>query len=338
MSPASRSASGPPTVDVLCVGNAIVDVLAHADDAFLEQRGLVKGTMSLIDDDLAHDLYASMGPGVEISGGSAANTAAGIASFGGRAAFIGKVAADQLGEVFAHDLRAAGVSYDVAPAAAGSPATARCLVLVTGDAQRTLNTYLGVSATIGPNDVDEDLVRSAAVVYCEGYLWDQPGAKAAITRAMDIAADAGRQVAFTLSDPFCVERHRAEFLHLVGHNVDILFANEIEICALYGTDDFEAAAGAVTEHVGLACLTRSEKGSVVVSAGGSRVEVPAATVDQVVDTTGAGDLFAAGYLFGHTQGLAINECAALGSLAAAEVIGHVGARPEVPLAHLVASR
>ena len=335
MSPASVSASGPPSVDVLCIGNAIVDVLSHADDAFLDQRGLVKGTMSLIDDALAHDLYAAMGPGVEISGGSAANTAAGIASFGGQAAFIGKVATDQLGEVFAHDLRAAGVSYDVAPAPTGSPATARCLVLVTGDAQRTLNTYLGVSADIGPDDVDEDLVRSAAVVYCEGYLWDRPGAKAAITRAMGIAAGAGRQVAFTLSDPFCVDRHRDEFLHLVEHNVDILFANEIEICALYGTDDFDAAAAAVAGHVGLACLTRSEQGSVVVSADGSRVAVPAAPVEEVVDTTGAGDLFAAGFLFGHTRGLPVDECAALGSLAAAEVISHVGARPAVILASMI---
>lgn len=322
---------------MLCIGNAIVDVLSHTDDAFLQQRGLVKGTMSLIDDAVVHDLYSAMGPGVEISGGSAANTAAGIASFGGRAAFIGKVAADQLGEVFAHDLRAAGVSYDVAPASDGSPATARCLVLVTDDAQRTLNTYLGVSADIGPDDVDEHLVRSAAVVYCEGYLWDQPGAKAAITRAMQIAAAAGRQVAFTLSDPFCVERHREEFLHLVEHSVDILFANEIEICALYGTDNFDEAAAAVAGHVSLACLTRSEQGSVVVSGDGTRVAVPAAAVDQVVDTTGAGDLFAAGYLFGHTRGLPVAECAALGSLAAAEVISHVGARPAVALADLVAA-
>lgn len=314
-----------------------MDVLSHTDDAFLQQRGLVKGTMSLIDDAVVHDLYSAMGPGVEISGGSAANTAAGIASFGGRAAFIGKVAADQLGEVFAHDLRAAGVSYDVAPASDGSPATARCLVLVTDDAQRTLNTYLGVSADIGPDDVDEHLVRSAAVVYCEGYLWDQPGAKAAITRAMQIAAAAGRQVAFTLSDPFCVERHREEFLHLVEHSVDILFANEIEICALYGTDNFDEAAAAVAGHVSLACLTRSEQGSVVVSGDGTRVAVPAAAVDQVVDTTGAGDLFAAGYLFGHTRGLPVAECAALGSLAAAEVISHVGARPAVALADLVAA-
>lgn len=320
--------------DVVCIGNAIVDVLAHTDEAFLAARGLTKGTMQLIDDATATALYADMGPAVEVSGGSAANTAAGIASFGARAAFIGRVAADQLGEVFAHDLRSAGVHFATPPGPVGPPATGRCLVLVTGDAQRTLNTSLGASADIGPGDVDVDLVAASAVLYCEGYLWDAPAAKAAIGRAMDAARAAGRQVAFTLSDPFCVERHRHEFLELVEHRVDLLFANEIEICALYGVDSFDEAANAVAGHVGTACLTRSEAGSVVVTAG-DRVAVPAQPVEAVVDTTGAGDLYAAGYLVGHTRGLPVHECARLGAVAAAEVIAHVGARPQVPLASLV---
>ncbi len=321
--------------DVLCVGNAIVDVLAQATDDFLDQHGLVKGTMQLVDDAAAHALYAAMGPGIEVSGGSAANTAAGIASFGGRPAFIGKVATDQLGEVFAHDLRSAGVHYGVVPAPAGSPATARCMVLVTPDAQRTLNTFLGVSAEIGPDDIDEDLVVSSAVLYVEGYLWDAPGAKAAILRAMDVARMAGRKVAFTLSDPFCVERHRDEFIELVSARVDILFANEVEIAALVGEGSFDAAVEAVGGMVELACLTRSEQGSVVVSGGGGTVAVPAAGVDEVLDTTGAGDLYAAGFLFGLVHGKPLAECARLGGIAAAEVISHLGARPLVPLTDLI---
>lgn len=331
----SDAASDAATFDVLCMGNAIVDVLAQATDDFLDEWGLVKGTMSLIDADRAAALYDAMGPGVEVSGGSAANTAAGIASFGASVAYIGKVADDQLGTVFAHDLRSAGVHYAVPPAAAGSPPTARCLVLVTGDAQRTLNTHLGVSADIGAADVDPDVVRSAAVVYCEGYLWDRPAAKEAITGVMDMAAAAGRTVAFTLSDPFCVDRHRDEFLELVEHRVDVLFANEAEIMSLYATDNFDEAVERVAGHVGLACLTRSELGSLVVSSAGERVEVPAHPVDQVVDTTGAGDLYAAGFLTGHARGLSLAECGHLGSIAAAEVISHVGARPSVPLAGLV---
>jgi len=332
---ASPSTADATDHDVVCIGNAIVDVLAHTDDAFLEGRGLTKGTMQLIEDTTATALYAAMGPAVEVSGGSAANTAAGIASFGGRAAFIGRVADDQLGEVFAHDLRSTGVHFATPPGPVGPPSTGRCLVLVTGDAQRTLNTSLGASADIGPGDVDADLVAASAVLYCEGYLWDAPAAKAAIELAMDTARAAGRQVAFTLSDPFCVERHRGEFLELVEHRVDLLFANEIEICALYDVATFDEAAVAVAGHVGTACLTRSEAGSVVVTADGARVAVPAAPVDAVVDTTGAGDLYAAGYLVGHTRGLPVAECAHLGAVAAAEVISHVGARPQVPLASLV---
>lgn len=320
--------------DVLCVGNAIVDVLAPCSEAFLDQHGLVKGTMQLIDDAAAHALYAAMGPGTEVSGGSAANTAAGIASFGGHPAFIGKVATDQLGEVFAHDLRSAGVHYGVPPAPEGSPATARCMVLVTPDAQRTLNTFLGVSATLGPHDIDEDLVVGSAVLYVEGYLWDAPDAKAAIRRAMEVAHLAGRKVAFTLSDPFCVERHRDEFLELVTERVDILFANEIEINALVGGRAFDAAVDAVGSMVEIACLTRSEQGSVVVPASGAVVTVPAQPVQSVVDTTGAGDLYAAGFLFGLVRGRSLADCARLGGLAAAEVISHLGARPQIPLADL----
>lgn len=321
--------------DVLAVGNAIVDVLAHADEEFLARHGMAKGTMQLVDDEAAHALYEAMGPGVEISGGSAANTAAGLASFGGAVRFIGKVAADQLGEVFAHDLRAAGVDYDVPPAPAGSPATARCLVLVTPDAQRTMGTFLGVSNQIGPDDVDESVVADAQVVYCEGYLWDLPDAKAAIVKAMDAAHAAGRKVAFTLSDPFCVDRHRDEFLELAAGRIDLLFANETEILSLYQVADFEAAAERVAGHVEMACLTRSELGSVVITADGRRTSVPAHPVDEVVDTTGAGDLYAAGFLRGYTSGEDAEECARLGSLAAAEVISHVGARPASSLAALV---
>lgn len=333
-SPSPRPAAGATDHDVVCIGNALVDVLAHTDEAFLEARGLTKGTMGLIDDATATALYADMGPAIEVSGGSAANTAAGIASFGGRAAFIGRVADDQLGEVFAHDLRSTGVHFATPPGPPGPPATGRCLVLVTADAQRTLNTSLGASADIGPADVDLDLIAASSVLYCEGYLWDAPDAKAAIALAMDTARAAGREVAFTLSDPFCVERHRTEFLDLVEHRIDLLFANEIEICALYDVATFEEAAEAVVGHVGTACLTRSEAGSVIVTAAG-RVAVPAEPVDAVVDTTGAGDLFAAGYLVGHTRGLPVAECARLGAIAAAEVIAHVGARPQVPLASLV---
>jgi len=332
--PAAHRSAADVDHDVVCIGNAIVDVLAHADEDFLAARGLTKGTMQLVDDAAAGALYDAMGPAVEVSGGSAANTAAGIASFGGRAAFIGRVAADQLGDVFAHDLRSVGVHFATPPGPPGPPSTGRCLVLVTPDAQRTLNTSLGASADIGPDDVDTALVASSSVLYCEGYLWDAPAAKAAIAVAMDAARAAGRQVAFTLSDPFCVERHRHEFLELIEHRVDLLFANEIEICALYGVDHFYDAADAVAGHVALACLTRSEAGSVVV-AGGERVVVGAEPVDEVVDTTGAGDLFAAGYLVGHTRGLPVDECARLGAVAAAEVISHVGARPQVPLASLV---
>jgi sugar/nucleoside kinase (ribokinase family) len=322
------------SLDVIAIGNAIVDVLTSADDAFLDAHGMVKGSMQLIDEGAARDLYGDMGPGIEISGGSAANTVAGIASLGGRAGFVGKVRDDELGEVFAHDIRAAGVEFQAAAATDG-PATARCLILMTSDAQRTMNTFLGVSSLISPDDIDEAFVASAEIVFCEGYLWDLPDAQAALAKGMDIARASGGRVAFTLSDSFCVDRHRAAFLELAEHRVDILFANEAEICSLYEVDSFDEAAERVAGHCDIACLTRSEKGSVVITADGRRVEVPAHPAD-VVDTTGAGDLYAAGFLHGLSQGYDLERCARLGALVAAEVISHAGARPEVDLAALAA--
>lgn len=320
--------------DVVGIGNAIVDVISHADDAFIARHGLNKGAMTLVDEARSEALYAAMGPGIESSGGSAANTMAGVASFGGRAAYIGKVRADTLGDVFAHDIRATGVAYDVPPGASGPP-TARCLILVTPDAQRTMNTFLGISALLGPDDVDEELVASAAVTYCEGYLWDVEVAKQAMRKAMRIAHEAGNRVAFALSDGFCVDRHRPEFLELLDGAVDVLFANESEICSLYEVGSFEAALERVRGHCELACLTRSEKGSVLVTGDEEHV-VPADPVARVVDSTGAGDLYAAGVLHGLTTGLDLPSCGRLGSLAAAEVISHLGARPQVPLSELAA--
>jgi len=320
--------------DVLAVGNAIVDVLALTDDAFLDEHGMAKGGMQLIDDVVVHRLYDAMPPGVEVSGGSAANTVVGVASFGGRVAFIGRVADDQLGEVFAHDIRNAGVHFEPLAAAASGPATARCLILVTPDAQRTMNTYLGASATIGPADIDPELVASAAVLYVEGYLWDQPDAKAAILTAMDASKAAGRKVAFTLSDSFCVDRHRREFLGLLDSHVDILFANEDEICSLFEADTFEEAVEKLNGSVSLACLTRSEKGSMIIESGVQRVGVPAHPVDEVVDTTGAGDLYAAGVLYGLSTGRDLAAAARLGSLAASEIISHLGPRPQRSLSEL----
>ncbi len=319
--------------DVLGIGNAIVDVLTKADDAFLSQHGLVKGSMMLIDEARADTLYAAMGPGVEISGGSCGNTMAGVASFGGKGAYIGKVRDDQLGAVFGHDLRATGVSFETASATTG-PATARCLILVTPDAQRTMNTYLGACTGLGPNDIDTARVGAAQVTYVEGYLWDAPAAKQAVLKAFDAAHAAGRKVSITLSNSFCVHRYRDEFRDLVRNKVDILFGNEAEIKALYEVETFEQALEAVRKDAKIAALTRSEKGSVVVK-GSETYEVPAAPVAKVVDTTGAGDLYAAGFLFGFTHGKPLAECARLGGIAAAEVISHVGARPEKALSGLV---
>ncbi|MGH9015373.1 MAG: adenosine kinase [Acidimicrobiia bacterium] len=324
-----------PDLDVLGVGNALVDVISHETDEFIAAHDLTRGATMMVELDRVESVYADLGPAQETSGGSAANTMAGLASFGASAAYVGRVRNDQLGAVFAHDLRALGVRFDVPPATAG-PATGRCLVMVTPDAQRTMCTYLGASSQLGPEDVDESLVAGARITYLEGYLWDQPPAKAAIRQAATAAHAAGRRVALTLSDPFCVERHRAEFRHLVEHEVDVLLANENEIRSLYEVGEFESAVRRVRGHCEVAALTRSEKGSLVV-AGDDLVEVAAHRVARVVDTTGAGDQYAAGFMYGLTRGLAPETCGRLGSLAAAEVISHLGARPETSLAELARS-
>ncbi|MSP77046.1 MAG: adenosine kinase [Rhodospirillaceae bacterium] len=319
--------------DVLGIGNAIVDVITRADEAFLQKHALVKGAMTLVDEPTAEALYAAMGPGVEVSGGSCGNTMAGVASFGGKGAYIGKVRNDQLGGVFGHDLRATGVSFETVQSTDG-PATARCLIVVTPDAQRTMNTYLGACVRLGPGDIDVARVASAQVTYVEGYLWDPPEAKKAVLKAFDAAHAAGRKVSITLSDSFCVDRYRDEFRALIRDKVDILFANESEIKSLYQVYSFDKAlAGARTEGK-IVALTRSEKGSVIVH-GAETHAVPAAPVAKVVDTTGAGDLYAAGFLFGYTRGKPLAECARLGGIAAAEIISHVGARPEKPLRELI---
>ena len=319
--------------DVLGIGNAIVDVITHADDSFLTKHALVKGSMTLIDEARAETLYGAMGPGVEISGGSCGNTIAGVASFGGKGAYVGKVRNDQLGAVFGHDLRATGVTFGTAQATEG-PSTARCLIVVTPDAQRTMNTYLGACTRLGPSDIDVAQVAAAQVTYVEGYLWDPPEAKKAVLKAFDAAHAAGRKVSITLSDSFCVDRYRDEFRALIRDKVDILFANESEIKSLYQVDSFEAALAAARAENKICALTRSEKGSVVIK-GSETHTVPAAPVARVVDTTGAGDLYAAGFLFGFTHGKPLAECARLGGIAAAEVISHVGARPEKALKGLI---
>lgn len=324
--------------DVVGIGNAIVDVLAHADDAFLVRHGMTKGSMALIDTATADKLYADMAPGIECSGGSAANTIAGLASLGGRGAFIGKVRDDQLGKVFHHDISAIGVHFPTPPATAGAP-TARCLINVTPDAERTMSTFLGACVELGPNDVDADVVRGSLVTYLEGYLWDKEEAKAAFVKAAQLAHDAGREVSLSLSDPFCVDRHRSSFVELVEGHVDILFANEDEILSLYKVATFDEALQHVRGHCKVAALTRSGKGSVVIS--GDEVHIVDAEPNvKVVDTTGAGDAYAAGFLFGYTNGHAADlaRCARLGSIAAAEIISHFGARPETPLGELVAAK
>jgi sugar/nucleoside kinase (ribokinase family) len=320
--------------DVLGIGNAIVDVIAHTEEDFLAREKLVKGTMTLIDADRAEALYQMMGPAIESSGGSAGNTMAGLASLGGKGAYIGKVRDDLLGQVFRHDITATGVRFDT-PAATSGPPTARCLILVTPDGQRTMNTYLGACVELGSADIDPEIVAAAQVSYLEGFLFDPPQAQEAFRKAAAIAHAAGRQVALSLSDPFCVERHRAAFRDLVDGHVDILFANEAEICSLYETDDFDTAAAAVQGHVAIAALTRSAAGSVILASGAEH-RVAAAPVARVVDTTGAGDLYASGFLYGLTRGLPLPICGELGSLCAAEIISHFGARPETNLSQLVA--
>jgi sugar/nucleoside kinase (ribokinase family) len=319
--------------DVLGIGNAIVDVLARTDDDFLARQTMRKGAMQLIDESQAARIYEAMGPAVEVSGGSAANTIVGAASLGARTAFVGKVKDDELGRVFAHDIRAAGVAFTTPPASAG-PSTARCYVLVTPDGERTMNTFLGAAQDLHPNDIDADAIAAAQIIYLEGYLWDPPRAKEAFLKAAKIAHDAERDVALTLSDAFCVDRYRAEFLDLIRNGtVDLVFANERELHSLYETADFDTALKALRNDARLAVVTRSEKGCLVVSREGTDA-VPANPIDRLVDATGAGDLFAAGFLVGLSRGADNRTAARLGALAAAEVIQHLGARPETSLKDL----
>ncbi len=336
--------SSAPSFDVVGIGNAIVDVIANSSDEFLARNHLAKGGMRLIDAAEAERLYAAMGPGTEMSGGSCANTMAGIAALGGKASYIGRVRDDQLGAVFAHDMRAGGVSFET-PAAKDGPPTARCLILVTPDAQRTMNTYLGACVELQPSDVEETRAASGKVLYIEGYLWDQPAAKDACRKAIKAAHAAGREVALTLSDSFCVERWREEFRDLVRNHVDVLFANESEIMALYQARDFDVAMANAQQDCAIAALTRSEKGSVVLRGrnnkenGASEAHhIDAMPIGRLVDTTGAGDLYAAGFLTEYCRSGDLKRAGKLGSLCAGEVISHVGARPQQDLKALAKAR
>ncbi len=319
--------------DVLGIGNAIVDVIARTEENFLLAQGMRKGGMALIDEARARAIYDAMGPAVEISGGSAANTIVGLASLGSRAAFVGKVKADELGKAFSHDIRAAGVGFTTKPATDG-PSTGRCYVLVTPDGERTMNTFLGAAQDLHPADIDADAIAASAITYLEGYLWDPKNAKDAFLKAAKIAHEAGRKVALTMSDAFCVDRWRDEFLQLMRtRTVDLIFANEAELHSLYQTSDFDTAVKALRADIDVAVVTRSEKGCLVVGPDGAEA-VSAFPVERVVDTTGAGDLFAAGFLSGLARGADDRTCGRLGALAAAEVIQHIGARPETSLKDL----
>jgi sugar/nucleoside kinase (ribokinase family) len=319
-----------PSIDVIAIGNAIVDVLAPCPDELIDRLGLARGAMTLIDTARARELYDAMGPALEISGGSAANTLAGLAALGARCAFIGQVADDQLGEVFAHDIRAVGISY-ATPARPGEPPTARCLVFVTEDGQRTMYTYLGASQFLPAAALDEAAIADAAILYLEGYLWDPEEPRAAMRKAIAAAKNAGRKVAFTLSDGFVIERHGADFRAMIETGeIDILFANEHELAALTGREDFHEGIAMLAPKLPVLVVTRSEKGAVAVTAD-EQVEIAAEPVAQVVDTTGAGDLFAAGFLFGHVRGRSLRDCLKLGAICAGEIISHYGARPEADL-------
>jgi sugar/nucleoside kinase (ribokinase family) len=321
---------------VLCIGNAIVDVISDTTDAFLDREGLTKGSMRLIDAEEAKRLYSHMGPAREISGGSAANTAAGVAAFGSRAGFIGQVAPDQLGEFYRHDLTAAGVEFTTPATDFGVP-TARSMVLVTPDGHRTMNTFLGAAQHLPPQALDEDQIASAAILYLEGYLWDPEVPRNAMVRAIDVSREAGRRVAFTLSDTFCVDRHRDGFTKLIDEGrIDILFANEAEILAMGGVPHLETAIGSIKDKVGTLVVTRSEHGALATQRG-ERAQVSAEPIKELVDTTGAGDLFAAGFLTGQARGLSLEQSLKLGAIAAAEVIQHYGARPEAGLKVLAGS-
>jgi len=319
--------------DVVGIGNALVDVIAHASDAFLDEHGLTKGWMDLIDTDRAVVLYQALGTAVEMSGGSAANTMCGIASFGGTAAYIGKVSDDELGRVFGHDMHAVGVNFRAGSRTADTP-TGRCIIVVTADAERTMNTYLGASSLLGVSDLDERAIAQGKVLYMEGYLYDRPEAKEAFRHAAGVAHEAGRMVSLTLSDSFCVERHRDDFLSLIDDEVDLLFGNAAELKALYQTDSFDAALAELRRQCPFAAVTASADGSIIVTPD-EMIEVKAHPVPKVIDTTGAGDLYAAGFLFGLTRGEPLAECGRLGSLAAAEVISHVGPLPLVELRTLL---
>lgn len=323
--------------DVLAIGNAIVDVIAEADDAFIAQEKLTKGSMQLIDADRAETLYGAMGPGREISGGSAANTLAGLARLGHKTAFVGQVANDQLGDVFTHDIRAGGIDFDI-PARTEQPPTARCLILVTPDAQRTMNTFLGAAQFLPAQAIVKEDIEAAAILYLEGYLWDPQEPRAAMRTAIDIARAAGRKVALTLSDAFVIDRHGADFItEMEAGHIDILFANEVEICALNKSDDFEASVAEIAKIVPLLVVTRGEQGAIAIL-DGARTEVGAEPVTKLVDTTGAGDLFAAGVFAGLAQGRSMDQCLTMGAVCAAEVISHYGARPEADIAALVKAR
>ena len=316
--------------DVLTIGNAIVDIIARTEDDFIRANGIIKGAMNLIDGERAELLYSRMGPAIETSGGSAGNTAAGVANFGGRAAYFGKVSDDHLGGVFNHDMHAQGVAFDTKPLK-GEPPTARSMIFVTPDGERSMNTYLGACVELKPEDIEDDKVASSKITYFEGYLWDPPLAKDAIRLAAKIAHRHGRKMAMTLSDPFCVDRYRAEFLELMrSGTVDICFANEHELKSLYQTADFDTALAALRNDCEMAAVTRSEKGSVIIR-GDETLQVEPVPVETVVDTTGAGDLYAAGVLFGLTQGYPLAKCGRLGSLAASIVISQIGPRPMVSL-------
>ncbi|MBL8654856.1 MAG: adenosine kinase [Alphaproteobacteria bacterium] len=323
--------------DVLGIGNAIVDVIARCEDPFLAANNLAKGAMTLIDEARAGELYAAMGPGLECSGGSAGNTIAGLANLGGKGAYIGRVRDDQLGTIFRHDIRAQGVAFDSAPATSG-PSTARCLIFVTPDAQRTMQTYLGACVDLGPDQIDEAVVAASGITYMEGYLWDKPAAKDAFRKAAQLAHKHGRKVSLTLSDSFCVDRHRADFRDLADNHCDIVFANEAELLSLYQVKSFEEALPhARAKKDRIFAVTRSEKGSVAIQ-GDRVVAVPAEPGVNVVDTTGAGDLYASGFLLGLAQGRDLAQAARLGSICAAEIISHYGARPETSLKELAASK
>ena len=319
--------------DVVGIGNALVDVIAHAPDTFVDDHGLVKGSMNLVDTDRAVHLYQALGSAVEMSGGSAANTMCGVASFGGRAAYIGKVTDDDLGQVFGHDLLAVGVQFRPGGHRNDVP-TGRCIIVVTPDAERTMNTFLGASSLLGVDDVDDEAVAAAKLLYMEGYLFDRGEAKAAFRHAAGVAHEAGGMVSLTLSDPFCVDRHRHDFRELVSDEVDLLFGNDVELISLYQTDTFDEAIAELRQHCQFAAITTGAAGSVIIT-GDDVIAVQAQPVRRVVDTTGAGDLYAAGFLYGVTTGRSLPECGRLGSIAASEVISHVGPRPLVELRSLV---